>query len=149
MVDVIDPLARRGVAHRSHVTQHLRMHAHARYGILRGVHSDIAGFEMPAHADVERAAAALRLIADPTRIKILWALAQGESNVGCLADLTGASQSAVSQHLSRLRLSGLVAARRDRQFVYYTVVDERTCALLADALGQPRPAPAAPTTARS
>ncbi len=55
------------------------------------MHSDIDGFDMPADADVEQAAAALRLMADPTRIKILWALAQGESNVGCLADLAGAS----------------------------------------------------------
>lgn len=112
------------------------------------MHSDIAGFDMPADAAVERAAAALRLIADPTRIKILWALAQGESNVGCLADLAGASPTAVSQHLAKLRLAGLVTTRRDRQFVYYTVADEQTCALLADALGQPRPAPASAAAGR-
>jgi DNA-binding transcriptional ArsR family regulator len=105
------------------------------------VHSDIAGFDMPTDADVERAAAALRLIADPTRIKILWALAQGESNVGCLADLAGTSPTAVSQHLAKLRLAGLVTTRRDRQFVYYAVADDETCALLAGALGQPLPAP--------
>jgi len=59
---------------------------------------------------VHLAAESLRLLGDPTRIKILWALLQGESSVACLADLVGASPTAVSQHLAKLRLAGLVRA---------------------------------------
>ena len=89
---------------------------------------------MPPDHAVDKAAASLRLLADPTRIKILWALAQGESNVGCLADLAGVSPTGVSQHLAKLRLAGLVTTRREGTFVYYAVADPRVARLLADAV---------------
>jgi len=44
------------------------------------------------------AAESFRLLADPTRIKILWVLLQGESSVASLAELVGAAPTAVSQH---------------------------------------------------
>lgn len=98
------------------------------------MHVDLHGFAMPPDAAVDKAAASLRLLADPTRIKILWALAQGESNVGCLADITGVSPTGVSQHLAKLRLAGLVSTRRQGTFVYYTVADAHVARLLADAV---------------
>lgn len=58
------------------------------------------------------AAESFRLLADPTRIKILWVLLQGESSVASLAELVGAAPTAVSQHLAKLRLAGLVRGRR-------------------------------------
>lgn len=90
---------------------------------------------MPPDEAVRRAAASLRLLADPTRIKILCALAQGESSVSCLAELAGVSPTAVSQHLAKLRLAGLVTDRRQGSFIYYSVADAHVTALLADALG--------------
>ena len=75
---------------------------------------------MPEPDDVRRAADALRMLADPTRLNILWALMQGESSVACLADLAGTTPTAVSQHLSKLRLAGLVANRLEGTFVFYT-----------------------------
>jgi len=84
---------------------------------------------MPPDAAVEKAAASLRLLADPTRMKILWALAQGESNVGCLADLAGVSPTGVSQHLAKLRLAGLVTTRREGTFVFYAVADSHVARL--------------------
>lgn len=42
------------------------------------------------------------MLADPTRVKILWSLLQGESSVGALAELVQSSTTAVSQHLSKL-----------------------------------------------
>ncbi|MFP5019384.1 ArsR/SmtB family transcription factor [Pseudonocardia phyllosphaerae] len=87
------------------------------------MHESLPGFSMPADEDVRRAADALRMLSDPTRIKILWALLQGESSVACLGELVGASPTTVSQHLSKLRLSGLVENRREGTFVYYTVED--------------------------
>jgi DNA-binding transcriptional ArsR family regulator len=90
---------------------------------------------MPPDDVVRRAAASLRLLADPTRMKILCALAQGESSVSCLAELAGASPTAVSQHLAKLRLAGLVTDRRQGSFIFYSVADAHVTALLADALG--------------
>ena len=98
------------------------------------MHVNADGFAMPPDHAVDKAAASLRLLADPTRMKILWALAQGESNVGCLADLAGVSPTGVSQHLAKLRLAGLVTTRREGTFVYYAVADPRVARLLADAV---------------
>jgi DNA-binding transcriptional ArsR family regulator len=99
------------------------------------MHAGLDGFRMPPDEAVRRAAASLRLLADPTRMKILCALAQGESSVSCLAELAGASPAAVSQHLAKLRLAGLVTDRRHGSFIYYSVADEHVTAVLADALG--------------
>ncbi|ODU05659.1 MAG: transcriptional regulator [Pseudonocardia sp. SCN 72-86] len=100
------------------------------------MHDGILGFTMPSDEDVRRAADSLRLLADPTRIKILWALLQGETSVACLADLVGSAPTAVSQHLGKLRLGGLVERRREGTFIYYTAVSPRVHALLAEALHQ-------------
>jgi DNA-binding transcriptional ArsR family regulator len=89
---------------------------------------------MPNDEQVHLAAEGFRLLADPTRIKILWALLQGESSVACLADLVGAAPTAVSQHLAKLRLAGLVRGRREGTFVYYSAADIHVRALLAEAL---------------
>ena len=89
---------------------------------------------MPAQDDVRRAADALRMLADPTRLNILWALLQGETSVTCLAELAGTSPTAVSQHLSKLRLAGLVANRREGTFVIYTRADHHVGELVRQAL---------------
>ncbi len=95
---------------------------------------------MPDDVAVARAANTLSLLADPTRIKILWALAQGETNVSCLAELSGTSQPATSQHLAKLRLAGQVTATRVGGFVYYELTSPHDSGrLLAQALGLPRP----------
>ena len=91
---------------------------------------------MPTEAQVEVASDAFRLLADPTRIKLLWALLQGESSVTCLADLVGASPTSVSQHLSKLRLAGLVDATRDGRHMLYRLRGGHVPALLAEALFQ-------------
>jgi DNA-binding transcriptional ArsR family regulator len=99
------------------------------------VHEGIPDFAMPSEQEVRRAADSLRLLADPTRIKILWALLQGETSVACLAELVGAAPTAVSQHLAKLRLAGLVEGRREGTFIYYTAGSEHVRALLTEALG--------------
>lgn len=75
-----------------------------------------------------------RMLADPTRVKILWTLLQGESSVGALVELVGSTPTAVSQHLSKLRLAGLVESRREGTFVYYSATDAHVRRLLAEAL---------------
>src|SRR3954462_7314989 len=89
---------------------------------------------MPPGDAVRRGADASALLADPTRLNILWALMQGETSVACLAELAHTSPTAVSQHLSKLRLAGLVANRRAGTFVYYTLADDHIGELVRQAL---------------
>src|SRR3954471_7235186 len=88
------------------------------------MHASINDFVMPEPAAVIAVAERLRLLADPTRLTILCALAQGETNPSCLADLAGVGMSAVSQHLSKLRLAGICRPRRAGQQVWYELVDD-------------------------
>lgn len=89
---------------------------------------------MPTEEQVNLAAESLRLLSDPTRMKILWALLQGESSVACLAELVDASPAGVSQHLAKLRLARLVRVRREGTFAYYSAADVHVAQLLAEAL---------------
>jgi DNA-binding transcriptional ArsR family regulator len=98
------------------------------------MHNALPDFQMPNDEQVHLAAETFRLLADPTRLKILWALLQGESNVACLADLTGAAPTAVSQHLAKLRMSRLVKGRREGTFVYYSAEDDHVRRLLTQGL---------------
>jgi DNA-binding transcriptional ArsR family regulator len=98
------------------------------------VHQGIEGFDMPPADSVRRAADALRMLSDPTRLRILWALMQGETSVACLAELAGTSPTAVSQHLSKLRLAGLVTNRRAGTFVFYALADDHIGQLVTQAL---------------
>ena len=98
------------------------------------MHQDLPELTIPGEEQAHLAAESFRMLADPTRIKILWALLQGESNVSCLAELVGASPTAVSQHLAKLRLAQLVRGRREGNFIYYSAADEHVRALLEEAL---------------
>jgi DNA-binding transcriptional ArsR family regulator len=98
------------------------------------MHDENPDFSMPHEEQAHLAAESFRLLADPTRIKILWALLQGESSVACLGDLVGAAPTVVSQHLAKLRLAGLVRGRREGTFVYYKAADVHVRRLLAEAL---------------
>lgn len=89
---------------------------------------------VPDDEHARRAADNFRMLADPSRVKILWALLQGESNVGSLAELVGTSATTVSQHLSKLRLAGLVDSRREGTFIYYSATSDHVRRLLAEAL---------------
>ncbi|MEV0895300.1 metalloregulator ArsR/SmtB family transcription factor [Actinoplanes sp. NPDC049802] len=98
------------------------------------MHTTLPDFQMPTDEQVNLAAESFRLLADATRIKILWALLQGESSVTCLADIVGATPTAVSQHLAKLRLAGLVRGRRVGTFVHYSAAGTHVRAVLAEAL---------------
>ena len=65
----------------------------------------------------------LKAIATPTRLMLLCNLMEGERTVTELAEVVGAKQSLTSHHLNRLKLSGLVSARRDEKFIYYSLED--------------------------
>lgn len=71
-------------------------------------------------ADTEAAAAFLALMANEKRLSILSHLIDDELSVGTIAERVSLSQSALSQHLAKLRAFGLVETRRDRQMIYYS-----------------------------
>jgi len=63
----------------------------------------------------------LKAMSNERRLLVLCHLAQGECSVGQLESVVGLSQSALSQHLARLRQDGLVATRRSAQTIYYSL----------------------------
>ncbi|BCJ26675.1 hypothetical protein Asera_07830 [Actinocatenispora sera] len=75
--------------------------------------------QLPDDELIETAATALRLLADPTRLRLLCLLRDAELDVGSLAAATGSARPAVSQHLAKLRLAGLVRTRRDGRRALY------------------------------
>jgi ArsR family transcriptional regulator len=78
------------------------------------------------------AAALLKSMANERRLLVLCHLAvSDEISVGELADRVGLSQSALSQHLARLREEGLVATRREAQTVHYRIGEPKAGQLLA------------------
>jgi DNA-binding transcriptional ArsR family regulator len=87
----------------------------------------LAGLE----ANADEAARFLKLLANEQRLLILCHLVgNGEMTVNALADAVDLSQSALSQHLARLREDGLVKFRRDAQTLHYRVADPRAVQLL-------------------
>ncbi|MCR9106262.1 MAG: metalloregulator ArsR/SmtB family transcription factor [Gammaproteobacteria bacterium] len=80
--------------------------------------------------NAERASALLKSLANPSRLLVLCALVTREHTAGELEQLTGISQSAISQHLARLRKSGLVQTRRDAQRIFYALKDPAARAVL-------------------
>lgn len=92
--------------------------------------ADLAGLsELEAKAG--EAARLLRLMANEKRLLILCHLAvHGEMSVGGLAEKVGLSQSALSQHLGKLRQDGLVAYRRQSQTLHYRLADPKAAHLL-------------------
>lgn len=84
--------------------------------------------DLAANANV--AAALLSAMANPKRLLILCNLVRGEIPVGALAQEVGLSQSALSQHLSKLRAQKLVKTRRDAQTIYYSSNSEQVLKIL-------------------
>ena len=72
----------------------------------------------------ERAAQLMKALSNPHRLMVLCHLAERERSVGELGALVGLGQSALSQHLARLRADGLVKTRRDRQTIHYSLDGE-------------------------
>ena len=77
------------------------------------------------------AAALLSAMANPKRLMILCNLVNGEVPVGVLATQVGLSQSALSQHLSKLRAQKLVKTRRDAQTIYYSSTSPQVMTMLS------------------
>jgi DNA-binding transcriptional ArsR family regulator len=83
---------------------------------------------------VAAATLALGLLADTTRLRLMVALLDGERDVTTLTEAVGAARPAVSQHLGKLRLAGLVTARRDGRRILYAIADQHLCRLVVEAV---------------
>lgn len=87
------------------------------------------------------AARLLKLLANEQRLTVLCRLSGEEMSVSELGEYVNLSQSALSQHLAKLRADGLVATRRDAQTIYYRLSDpiaERLIGVLCELYGGPK-----------
>jgi DNA-binding transcriptional ArsR family regulator len=85
---------------------------------------------------VNAAVLSFTLLADPTRVRMLWALREEGLDVATLAKIAGCRPTVASQHLSKLRFAGLVEATRDGRRMVYRLRGGHVRALLAEALFQ-------------
>ncbi|MFC6091697.1 ArsR/SmtB family transcription factor [Saccharothrix lopnurensis] len=90
--------------------------------------------QLPPGAHVEAAVDGFRMLADGTRLRMMWLLCGAEYDVTTLAAAVGIARPAVSQHLAKLKLAGLVAVRRDGRRAVYRVRGGHVRRLLAEAV---------------
>ena len=79
----------------------------------------------------EEASRLLAVLANRHRLRILCELYKGEHSVSALEKVIDLSQSALSQHLAKLREAEVVSTRREAQTIYYSINDARAVRLLA------------------
>ena len=92
-------------------------------------HFDLAVFE----SEAAEVAGTLRALANERRLMILCKLVEwGEANVTSLAEAVGLTQSALSQHLAKMRDEKIVTFRRESQVLWYRIADPRIEQLLAN-----------------
>ncbi|MGC1208265.1 MAG: metalloregulator ArsR/SmtB family transcription factor [Ornithinimicrobium sp.] len=90
--------------------------------------------EQPAVEHVELAVETFRMLADVTRIQMLWALMDTELSVSELASVVGKPASSMSQHLAKMRLARLVSTRREGTKVFYRLDNAHVRQLVKDAV---------------
>ncbi len=104
-----------------------------RLGYYLRMDADVQEMVLP-DEQVELAVEIFRMLADGTRIRLLWALSEGELSVNELADRVGKPGPSVSQHLAKLRMARMVRTRRDGNQVFYRVDNEHIASLVRDAI---------------
>ncbi|GAA1484237.1 metalloregulator ArsR/SmtB family transcription factor [Brachybacterium fresconis] len=86
--------------------------------------------EEPTELQLAAAADTFAMLASPARLHLMWRMSAGRYDVGQLAAHVGLSLPTTSQHLSKLRLAGVVSARREGRHSYYTVDDPHVLSLV-------------------
>ncbi|MFC0626861.1 ArsR/SmtB family transcription factor [Kribbella deserti] len=84
----------------------------------------------PTRAQLDAAASTFAMLSAPVRLHLVSLAAQGEYDVGTLADRVGVSIATASQHLGKLRLAGIITARREGRRHIYTVDDPHVLTLV-------------------
>ncbi|HVU74571.1 MAG TPA: metalloregulator ArsR/SmtB family transcription factor [Mycobacteriales bacterium] len=90
--------------------------------------------ELMSDEQVTAAVASLGMLAEPTRLRLLWALRDTELGVTALAEQARCTPTAASQHLAKLRLAGLVEQRADGRARLYRLRGGHIRRLLVEAL---------------
>ena len=88
---------------------------------------------MPSGAEIERICNLLKILGEPSRMKIVLALLQGEECVYHIVQAVGGTQSAVSHQLRILKDGQIVKARRDGQNVLYSLADRHVEEIIVKA----------------
>lgn len=89
----------------------------------------------PSSEYAELAAEVLRILSDPTRLRIVLALRSGdELAVNSLAEIVGKKPAGVSQHLAKMRMARIVTTRQHGTSVLYRLADEHAVALVVEAI---------------
>ncbi|GAB5077224.1 ArsR/SmtB family transcription factor [Arthrobacter sp. AD-310] len=83
---------------------------------------------------LEAAAGTLRMLAEPTRLHLLWQLAHGPRTVTELTTAATVPRTVVSQHLAKLRLSGLVDTRKSGRHIIYSLHDGHLVRLIRETI---------------
>ncbi|GAA2125170.1 ArsR/SmtB family transcription factor [Actinomadura napierensis] len=91
---------------------------------------------------LQDAAGKFGMLAATMRLHIVWVLAHGEQDVGSLAEAVDGTVPAVSQHLAKLRLAGLVRARKEGRHQFYVVDDPHLTAIVEQMIASLREDPA-------
>ena len=92
--------------------------------LAEGRHPNLSHDVDALKASSDNAAVLLSAMSNAKRLLIVCNLVEGEMPVGQLAEMVGLSQSALSQHLAKLRARKLVATRRDAQTIYYSIASD-------------------------
>lgn len=98
---------------------------------------------------LEMAAASFAMLGSMTRLHIVWVLAKHECDVSELARRTDSALQAVSQHLAKLKLAGIVVARREGRNHIYTLSDHYVTAVAALMIERFSPQPVSATIDQS
>lgn len=93
------------------------------------IHPVIPGPEL-----LETAAATLRMLAEPTRLNLLWQLAEGPKTVSELTAAAGVPRTVASQHLAKLRFTGMVDTRKEGRHVIYSLHDGHLVRLIRETI---------------
>ena len=95
-----------------------------------GIGSDMEDGQMMTNEELVDLADFFKVFADPTRLRILFLLEEGEHSVSQISGALSMGQSAISQQLKTLRSSRLVRARKDGRSVYYRLCDDHISRIL-------------------
>lgn len=94
--------------------------------------------ELPGEREMQRVAATFRVLSDPTRARIVYALSVEELCVCDVAAVAGLSVSAASHQLKRLRDQGVVSYRKDGRLAFYSLSDDHVRELIGGGVSRVR-----------
>ncbi|MBP3266319.1 MAG: helix-turn-helix transcriptional regulator [Clostridiales bacterium] len=101
--------------------------AHDHSELLKKIRND-----MPADELLQDLGDLFKIFGDTTRIKIMYALYEGEMCVCAISELLNMTQSAISHQLKTLKDANLVSSRRDGKEIYYSLSDEHVKSIIAE-----------------